>query len=172
MPGFVNGGCPMRGAADVGLLRLDRPVEGVEPAVLGALPAVADECLVVGYGRHNADGSVQSVEATESEYRYNEQRGARVRIAANATVNGQLPGPAWFTARGLDGAHSQGDSGGPLFCNGRIGGIASCSPDRTRSVLELVKVYASVDQAREFVDTTVARWSQRAADAGAVDPSE
>lgn len=164
MPGFAEIGCPMRGAADVGLLRLDRPVPGIAPTTLGDLPSPGAECLVVGYGRHNADGSVRSVEAAESEFRYNEQRGARVRVDTTSVIAGQRPGLDWFSARGVDGAHSKGDSGGPLFCEGTLRGIASCSTNRNGPVLDLVKVYASAEGARSFIDDTLARWSRGPAD--------
>lgn len=161
-PGFENQGCPMVGA-DVALLRLEAPVEGAALATLAEVaPTPGEECVVVGYGRHNVDEDAATVESAMAETSHNEQRAARVRITS-------IDGDTAFSAQGIDGAHSKGDSGGPIFCGERIAGIVSCSPDRNASVLDLRKVYANVQAARAFIDETLERWRAEASDAGASD---
>jgi len=186
MPGFQNAGCPMTGGPDVALLRLKQPVQGVPLATLAArAPKPGDECLVVGYGRHNADDNLATNEEMNRAWTYGERRQARVTIyetngivigdggadaatdAASTVVEdagdagaGPAPSINWFSAKGIDGAHSRGDSGGAIFCGGKLAGVVSCSPDRNRAVLDLVKVYGNIEAARSFVDETMRRWRE------------
>jgi secreted trypsin-like serine protease len=165
-PGWTRGGCPMAGS-DVALLRLEEPFEDAALGVLGeANPTEDEECLVVGYGRHNVDADAATNESLMTETSHNEQRAARVRISS-------IDSEESFTARGIDGAHSKGDSGGPIFCGERIAGIVSCSPDRNETVLALRKVYAGVEPVRGFIDETLERWADgRLADGGARDAGQ
>lgn len=209
IPGFVNSGCPMTGAPDVALLRLREPVLETPIATLADhAPEIGEECLVVGYGRHNASNDLATVEGTNRDWIYGERREARVTIfekggrgiprAADAgdADGGAVEGGAsdagqasepdagaadagpvivsldWFSAKGIDGAHSRGDSGGAIFCGGKLAGVVSCSVDRNQAILDLVKVYANVEAARSFIDQTMRAWKEsplppRTADAGA-----
>lgn len=207
MPGFVNSNCPMKGAADVALLRLAEPVADVPIATLAEhAPEIGEECIVVGYGRHNGDDDLETVEGDNSNWTFGERREARVNILekggrgipradaggdadaasasdASAPDGGESDaGPAvasidWFSARGIDGAHSKGDSGGAIFCGGKLAGVVSCSVDRDQKVLDLVKVYGNVETSRAFIDETMQRWRDNplpppAPDAGVVDASD
>jgi hypothetical protein len=193
MPGFVNSGCPMTGASDVALLRLAEPVVDPTLATLAEhAPQIGEECVVVGYGRHNADDNLETVEDRTAQWTYGERREARVTIsekggrgipradagsadaaaddggASDAGVAGTID---WFSAKGIDGAHSRGDSGGAIFCGGKLAGVVSCSVDRNQKILDLVKVYGNIETARPFVEETMRRWRENplpppAADAG------
>lgn len=193
MPGFIEQGCPMVGTADVALLRLETPILDVPPAAIAEhAPAIGEECVVVGYGRHNADEDAATNEQTNQNWSYNEQRAARVNILAmpplladggtppvpdagadageggaeadgGGAEAGPPPGPVtahWFSAKGIDGAHSRGDSGGAIFCGGKLAGIVSCSPDRNQTVLELVKVYGNLEVSKTFIEETMRKWAE------------
>lgn len=188
LPGFVEQGCPMVGTADVALLRLEEPILDVTPATIAErAPSIGEECVVVGYGRHNPDEDAATNEQNNYVWSYNEQRAARVNILAmpplladggsppapdaeadggeaGAEVEaGPPPGPVeahWFSAKGIDGAHSRGDSGGAIFCGGKLAGIVSCSPDRNQTVLELVKVYGNLEVSKKFIEETMRRWAE------------
>jgi len=154
MPGFRdNGVCPMIGA-DVALILLDGNVHGVHPAQLAdATPQLGDECIVAGYGRHNADEDASSVENDVNDWSYDERREAKVKVIAKDS-------DLAFSAQGVDGAHSRGDSGGPIFCGGKVAGTVSCSPDRNKAVLDLRKTYGDVFAARAFIDATMQAWKE------------
>jgi hypothetical protein len=193
MPGFVNSGCPMTGAADVALLRLAEPVVDPTMATLAdRAPEIGEECLVVGYGRHNADDNLETVEDRTAQWTYGERREARVTIfekggrgipradagateagatdagsndydggGADAGAQGAVaPTVDWFSAKGIDGAHSRGDSGGAIFCGGKLAGVVSCSVDRNQKILDLVKVYGNVETSRVFIDETMRKWRE------------
>lgn len=192
MPGFIEQGCPMVGTADVALLRLAEPILDVPPATIAEhAPSIGEECVVVGYGRHNADEDAATNEQTNQSWSYNEQRAARVNILAmpplladggttpvpeggadggeagaeadGGAEAGPPPGPVeahWFSAKGIDGAHSRGDSGGAIFCGGKLAGIVSCSPDRNQTVLELVKVYGNLEVSKKFIEETMRKWAE------------
>lgn len=148
-PSWTGGGaCPYT-ANDVGLVKLERAVPfGTPIADLSkTAPAVGEECVVVGYGRHNPDNNIETVESMLTDPTVGERREARV------TVAGVLESS--FSAKGIDGAHSRGDSGGPIFCGSKIAGIVSCTDDRDATVLNLVKHYASAMPVLEFIRISV-----------------
>jgi trypsin len=147
-PGYVSGGCPM--VQDAMLVQLDRAVEGIKPVALGSAPEVGEECRVIGFGRHNVDGSTEVVESAATT-RVGERREARVRLT-------EVPTATAFSAKGIDGAHSRGDSGGTLVCGSALKGIVSCTPNRDLRVLDLTKFYASVDSAKPFIVETLREW--------------
>jgi hypothetical protein len=155
--------------ADVALLRLAERLPDARFAELASeSPTVGTRCTVVGYGRHNTDKDAASVESRVTDWSYNEQRAADVVVSQKDREDA-------FSAQGVDGAHSRGDSGGPLFCNGKVAGVVSCSPDRSKSVLELRKVYADVQAARDFIAKKVDEWSATPlsrGDAGAGDAGD
>ena len=162
-PGYVGGRCPAVGS-DVALLRLSAQLAG--PVVsFGGPPAVGAACVVVGFGRHNAEAYPGFLESDLDDnelakFTTGEQRAARVRIVER---NGETA----FTATGLDGAHAQGDSGGPIFCGGHQVGVASCTWQRHEAILDLRKVYADLGPVRGFLDATLASWATAPSDAGA-----
>lgn len=200
IPGFANSGCPMIGAPDVALLRLTEPVADTPIATLAdQAPELGQRCVVVGYGRHNADDNLATVEGSNFEWTYGERREARVTIFQKGgrgvlTIGGDVTEAGaneagsedagsedagsdagsevgsdagtvaasfdWFSAKGIDGAHSRGDSGGAIFCGGKLAGVVSCSADRQRAVLDLVKVYGNVETARSFIEETMRRWRE------------
>jgi len=121
--------CPV-GVPDLGLVRLEQPVDDVAPLpVATAAPSVGARCTAVGFGAH--DGARATT--------YADKREAQVTIEALAsTAVAVSPG---------SGLPDHGDSGGPLLCDGAIVGVTSCgdgTPDRVW--------YARADRARRWLD--------------------
>jgi hypothetical protein len=122
--------CPI-GVPDLGLVRLEQPVEDVRSLPIAtAAPSVGARCTAVGFGAHD-DASGRTT--------YADKREAQVAVAAlAATALAVEPG---------SGLPDHGDSGGPLLCDGAIVGVTSCSdgtPDRVW--------FARTDEARRFLD--------------------
>jgi hypothetical protein len=90
--------------------------------------------------------------------------GGAVEIDAATPASGSAGSPTWFSAKGIDGAHSKGDSGGAIFCGGKLAGTVSCSPDRDLRVLDLIKVYGALQPARAFVEEKIHLWAGASAD--------
>jgi hypothetical protein len=106
--GGDSGRCAAYGDLDVAIVRLETPVAGVTPAVLGPGPNAGDMLGSVGFGEHDEAGVTT------------------VGNKRSATEHVLSTGLATFVTEGVTGATSQGDSGGPIFANGRVVGVTSC----------------------------------------------
>jgi hypothetical protein len=136
--------CPLD-EADVGLVRLAAPVEGVRPIPVraGAPPGAGTRCTAVGYGRHDPpEGGAAT---------YLEKRRATERILGHS--------PGAVEVEMVDGIVDPGDSGGPLLCGGRISGVTSCKTDGEWPAHRRA-FYARVDIIKKWIDETQVAWRE------------
>jgi hypothetical protein len=152
-PDYVKAG--MRGPRDLALLRLTKPVEGVEPVLLYRAKDEADQIVTfIGRGRTGngetgptgEDGKIRG--ATNKLERVNE-----------TSVFFEFDAPD--TATDLEGISGPGDSGGPalLKVDGKwaIAGVSSANMGNGKGLCRYgtTEVYARVSTAIEWIEETI-----------------
>jgi secreted trypsin-like serine protease len=130
--------CPHQ-TPDVALVRLTKPVTGIEPVAIGDEPAIGTVCTVVGYGHHD----VSENSATKFQ-----------RRSAQLTLTQVFPQALLLKKK--TGISNGGDSGGPLFCDGKVAAVVSCG--RSDETMSTDDYYARLSTVKSRIASQLKRW--------------